>query len=334
MNSKLAIAVVCGFALAAMVGCSNDRKVEELLKQGEAARQSQDYEQAIADYTEAIRLNPKSDKAYVGRGSVFAITGEFSKGIDDLTEAIQLNTNNVLAYEMRGSARFGIQRFDEAISDYDVALKFEPTNGQLFKPRGQAYYWKRDYTNAMTDLTKALTFRTNDPEIYDDRGGAYLSIKELDKAADDFNAALRLDPEDIVGLYNQGRLYYRNGLYTNAIRDLQKVIKLRPKAYGAYNLLAWLLATCPNDEIRDGKKAVELATKACELSKWKNYADVDTLAAAYAETGDFDQALKYQKQAVNMDGIPASNLTNIQSRIELYRQHKPYRIPNKPGDYD
>ena len=110
---------------------------------------------------------------------------------------------------------------------------------------------------------------------------------------------------------------------------------MKPTAYAAMNLLAWLLATCPDDHMRDGKRAVELATKACELSKWKRYACVDTLAAAYAESRDFEQAVKYQKQAAAMDGIPEINRTNVLNRIELYLQHKPYRLntPDSPGSY-
>jgi hypothetical protein len=98
--------------------------------------------------------------------------------------------------------------------------------------------------------------------------------------------------------------------------------------------LAWLLATCPDDQIRDGKNAVTLATKACDLSKWEKYEYVDTLAAAYAETGDFEQAVKYQKQAASMDGIPEDNRTNVQKRIELYLQHKPYRKSKTYKNYD
>jgi hypothetical protein len=98
--------------------------------------------------------------------------------------------------------------------------------------------------------------------------------------------------------------------------------------------LAWLLATCPDNSIRNGKKAVKLATQACDMTKWTNYAYVDTLAAAYAETGDFDGALKYQKQAANMDGIPEDNRTNVQGRIELYLQHKPYRKLKPFTNYD
>jgi tetratricopeptide (TPR) repeat protein len=334
MNFKLAIAVICGFVLATMVGCSNDREVKELLKDADAAKQNEDYEQAIADYTEAIRLNPRSEKAYFGRGSVLVISGEFGKGNDDLTKAIQLSTNNALAYEMRGYARLGIERYDEAISDYDTALKFNPTNGRVLKVRGEAYYRRHNYTNAIIDFTKALKFRTNDPEIYDDRGGAYWSIHDRDKALDDFNAAVRLAPEDITGLYNQGRLLYKKGQFADAIHDLEKVIYLRPKALGAYNVLAWILATCPHDEIRDGKRAIELATKACELSSWKKFAEIDTLAAAYAETGDFDKAVDYQHQAASMDNIPTNDLTNVQNRIELYLHHKPYRMSDKPGDND
>ena len=83
-------------------------------------------------------------------------------------------------------------------------------------------------------------------------------------------------------------------------------------------------ATCPEAEIRDGKEAVKLALKACELSHWKDWGIIDTLAAAYAEQRDFEQAIRYQKQALELAG--SSNAQeNIKNHLALYEQRKPYR---------
>jgi tetratricopeptide (TPR) repeat protein len=92
----------------------------------------------------------------------------------------------------------------------------------------------------------------------------------------------------------------------------------------ALNSLAWLRATCPEAEIRNGKEAVELALKACELSEWKDWAIIDTLAAAYAEQGDFDRAIKYQKQVLQIRKF-ASDYDKIRQHLALYEQHTPYR---------
>ena len=333
MRHKTSITAFAAIALTMLVGCDNRKKFDNLMDHGLQADQDKNYKQAISDYTEAIRLNPESADAYINRGCDFVISGEFAQGIDDLSKAVQLNPNNALAYEMRGYGCFGLEKFDDAISNYDNALKLAPDNGRGFAARGKAWYWLHNYTNAIVDLTKALEFSTNDPDIYDNRGGAYWAANKINNALADFQSAIRLNPDDIVGLYNRGRIYSSEGSYTNAAHDLERVISLQPKAFGAYNSLAWQLATCPKDELRNGKRAVELATKACELSKWKKYQYVDTLAAAYAETGDFEDAVKYQKQAAGMDGIPENNRTNVQHRLELYLQHKPYRNSNDPYNY-
>ncbi|HXI72047.1 MAG TPA: tetratricopeptide repeat protein [Verrucomicrobiae bacterium] len=332
MKTKLLIYAVVVFALAFVAGCGSQEKVKELLEHGKEARQSEDYEQAIKDYSEAIRLNPKSAKAYAGRGAVFVMTMEFTKAIDDLNKVIDLNPNEDLAHEMLGYAYSGNQQLDAAITNYDIVLKTEPDNGRVFKARGQAYYWKHSFTNAIADLTEALKSRPDDYEIYDDRADSYNLHNEINKALSDYNHAIQLNPEDWLGLFGRGRIYSKLGSYTNAIHDLEKVIKLKPKGYGAYNVLAWLLATCPDSQIRDGKKAVALAVKACDLTKWKKYECVDTLAAAYAETGDFEQAVKYQKQAASIGGVPEDNRTNVLNRVELYLQHKPYRKSNQAYD--
>jgi tetratricopeptide (TPR) repeat protein len=319
-------------ALTLVVGCGHKQRVQELLKDGADAQENEDYDQAIEDFSGVIKLDPKSEEAYLQRGNILAITGEFAKAIADLDEAIRLDPHKTFAYEIRGHAYFGNDQLEKAITDYNVVLKAEPENAGVLKMRGKAFYWRHDYPNALTDLTKALKFETNDAEIFDDRGDLFFREKNFDLALNDFNDALRIDPEDATGLFGRGYIYYKNNRFPEAAHDFEMVIRLKPKTVRAYNELAWLLATCPNAQARDGKKAVELATKACSLSKWKKYAYVDTLAAAYAEAGDFEQAVKYQKQAAAMDGIPEDNRTNVLNRIDLYRQHKPYRTSN--GDYD
>lgn len=315
------------------VGCNHKQKIADLTELATEAIDGENYQLAVKDYSEVIRLDPKFAQAYAARGSAFIVLGQFDNAIQDLNKAIQLNPKNYLAYELRGSAYYAKHQLDQAISDLSFALKNNPADddapnmrGDAYKLRGLAYYWSRSFTNAIADLTEAAKYLPNDYEIYKIRGDCYDRRIDVNKSLSDFNKAIQLNPDDSVSIYYRGNIYSHTGEYTNAIRDFQRVIQLNTKTIivRAYNMLAWVLAICPDDNVRDGKKAVALATKACNMSNWTNYAYVDTLAAAYAETGDFEQAVKYQKQATSMNGIPEANRTNVQNRLELYLHHKPY----------
>jgi Tfp pilus assembly protein PilF len=109
-----------------------------------------------------------------------------------------------------------------------------------------------------------------------------------------------------------------------ALRDLREAVRLMPKDPTANNSLAWFLATCPEERFRNGTEAVSATTKACELSQWERSGSIDTLAAAYAEVGDFDQATKYEKQSIDASLSPKKR-EEYEKRLALFQQRKPFR---------
>jgi Zn-dependent protease len=133
-------------------------------------------------------------------------------------------------------------------------------------------------------------------------------------------------------LTNRGVAESRRGEWKRAIADYREALRLQPKQATAHNNLAWLLAVCPVDELRNGQEAVELATSACNATAWSNPSCLGTLAAASAELGDFDNAVRWQKRAL---ADPAYRKTygeaTVAERLRQYEQGLPCRLPTVGG---
>jgi tetratricopeptide (TPR) repeat protein len=135
---------------------------------------------------------------------------------------------------------------------------------------------------------------------------------------------VRIEPKDAPGYVNRGLAWSETGEYGKALADLNEAMRLDPKEASTYRMAAWIWATCPDAQFRDGKRAHEAATHARELSGGGDADTLETLAAACAEAGDFDMAVKRQEEAVGMyKDEPAR--TNADERLALYRARKPYR---------
>lgn len=146
-------------------------------------------------------------------------------------------------------------------------------------------------------------------------------------------------PNTLNSMGNLAWLYEKQGRHDDVDQMFAKSLEIGYRALGegdpnilnsiahSMNVLAWLLATSQTSELRNSTKAIEYATKACELTDWKNFAYVDTLAAAYAEAGDFKSAVKWQKEAINLltEKEPAEWRTGFEARLKLYQSGKPYR---------
>jgi TPR repeat protein len=188
----------------------------------------------------------------------------------------------------------------------------------------------RDYRKAAELYQKAA-----------DQGNAYAQVNlgwlyhEGKGVPQDYRKAVELFQKASDQGYAVGQAYlassYADG--KGVPRDYRKAIELFHKALdqgpspNVLNDFAWFLATCPDAAQRNGKQAVEYATQACELTEWKSANFIGTLAAAYAEIGDFDIAIKYQKQAMDIPDMDYSDRQQMERSIELYGHRKPYREP-------
>jgi tetratricopeptide (TPR) repeat protein len=155
-----------------------------------------------------------------------------------------------------------------------------------------------------------------------------LDKKDYDKAIKDFDEAIRLDPQFATTFALRGNAWFAKKDYDKAIKDFAEAIRLDPKDARAFNSRAWLLATCPDAKYRDGKKGVESAMKACELSGWQDPTYLGNLAAAYAETGDFENAVKWQKKAFEFPSYGRDHKDTAElgrQLLRLYENKKPYR---------
>jgi tetratricopeptide (TPR) repeat protein len=113
------------------------------------------------------------------------------------------------------------------------------------------------------------------------------------------------------------------GKHAEAVADYDLALKLQPKDTGVLNNLAWVLATSPDDKLRDGRRAITLATQACELTDYKKPHILSTLGAAYAETGDFETAIKWSSKGIELGN--AEEKEALGKEVETYRAGKPFR---------
>ena len=135
----------------------------------------------------------------------------------------------------------------------------------------------------------------------------------------------QFNPDDAGAHINLGAALAAQGRFEEAATHYAESIRLDPLSPEAYNNRAMLLATCPEAKYRDGQKAIEAATRACELTEWKMPSCLDTLAAAYAEAGDFDAAVRWQMRATESLRDERAK-ADYRSRLAIYRAKGPSRM--------
>lgn len=293
---------------------------------GNVWRQKTDYDKAILDYGETLRLDPKRVETYNNRGNTWLSKNELDKALQDYDEAIRLNPKNVAALVNRSRANQRKGDYDKVILDCDVCLQIDPSNSTAYNLRGIAHKDKQEFDLALKDYDRALELNPTSAVFHANRAATWRMKGDYDKALKDYSEALRLAPKNAGYFNNRGNVRERMGEYEKALGDFNESIRLDAKS-PALNSRAWLLATCPDENLRNAKQAVEDATKACELSSWNDGIRLETLAAAYAACSRFDEAVRWQEQALSL--APEAQKAERKERLQLYRDNKPYHQPSQ-----
>jgi tetratricopeptide (TPR) repeat protein len=157
------------------------------------------------------------------------------------------------------------------------------------------------------------------------------ALREPERMRDIFGRA-KADPNELVGMVASrwwaqawSQWHYARGEFTDAVNICREAVRVNPQDDWSYNQLAWIKAACPEPSVRDGKEAVAAATKACELTEWKEWNWIDTLAAACAEAGDFKHAIEFEHQALRTGKPTESDRKGMQERMLLYQRSHPFR---------
>ena len=229
---------------------------------GNTAQADQILTQAVADFERSLESDSIRWQTYMHRGTMLAANEDYAKAEADFSKVVELNAGKVAARFNRAEMRYQLQRFEEAAEDYTAVLKTDANDVQSLSGRAHCLLELNNNTEALADYDRVVQLSPNDAWALANRADALLAESEWSKAKADLEQA--------------------NTLRTNG--DLMR-------------RLAWLISTCSDESICDGKRALTLAKRAVELSG-ETSQSLDTLAAAFAADGQFDQARDVYSRAI------------------------------------
>jgi tetratricopeptide (TPR) repeat protein len=191
-----------------------------------SAAQKAGYNKAIADYTQAIKLDPNFAPAYRDRGVAYSYSGDYDKALADFNQALRLNPNDPAVYRERGNV-YGFKGDEtRSLADYNRAISVNPDYASAYVNRGNVYSRQGDEDRAIADYTQAIRLNPNEVLAYINRGNSYAQKEDYDRAIADYNQAIRLNPNYAGAYVNRGYTYIHKEDYDRAIADYNQAIRL------------------------------------------------------------------------------------------------------------
>jgi tetratricopeptide (TPR) repeat protein len=298
---------------------------------GNALYQKGKVDEAIAQYQQALQIRPDYVEAHNNLANVFIQQGKIDEAINQFQQALQIKPDRAEAHYNLGNALFQKGNLDEAIVQYQQALQTEPGHLAARSNLGYALLQKRSVDEAISQFRMVLQIEPDRAEAHYNLGYALLQKGSLDDAVARFQAALQIKPDYAEAHYNLATALIQKGNVDEAIVHYQRALQIKPDYPEAQNDLAWELATTPKASARNGAQAVTLAQRANQLTGGADLDIVGTLAAAYAEAGQFDDAVRSAQKAIDLARANGQQdqLAQLNGELKLYQAGLPFHRERK-----
>ncbi len=284
-------------------------------------------DKAIEHYRTALEIKPDYVDAHYNLGGAFVRNGQADEAIEEYEKTLELRPNSPDAHNNLGSALLEKGRVVEAIGHYQAALQLKGDDPEVEYNLAHAFAKEGQLDQAIVHYQKALAIRPDHVDAQYELAGAFLEKGQVEDAIVCYQKVLAIQPDHIRAHTNLGNLLLQKGETANAIAQYEKSLAIAPQDVAAQTNLAWVLATCPDGSLRNGTRALEMGRSANELSSGKDPFVLHSLAAAYAEIGQFSNAVETAEQALRLSSESGDKgLTKALSKeMEFYKARLPYR---------
>ena len=291
-----------------------------------------EYAQAQALAQKLIAQKPDCYLGYECLAKIVLEQNDYVTAVANLQKALPLtgHLDNRFSMHIELCQAFrALGRFEEAITHGEKAIQLRPRDTMGYNNVAQVMISQEKYDQAVAYLTKALL---NDPEqtvILNNLAEALVLQGRVAQGLEHYEKSLGLSPYQYDTRHRLALLYYQQGLMAQARDHWITVIRYQPDEPAVLNSLSWLQATCRDPKVRDPAEAVALAQRACELTQSQDPAMLDTLAAAFAAAGRFDEAVQTAEQALKLAGAAKQQglVGRIKNRLESYQAGRPWQEP-------
>jgi tetratricopeptide (TPR) repeat protein len=275
------------------------------------------YDEALESFNRATELVPESALPYQHRGELFRQKGDLQRALEQLTKALELAPENVAALWVRAGVLYELKQVDRALDDIEKAIQLQPQLVHPYLMKAEIYAATDRLDEAIGQLERLIQMSPGNVPLASRLGSFYLLAGRPRKGIEMLTQVIDEDPNNFVALRDRADAYLSIGEHSEAIADFERALALNEEDDRLLNNFAWVLATTPDDALRDGKRSLELATKAAELTAHQTPHVLSTLAAAYAETGDFDSAKNWSQKAVELAQKELDSITEEDDRDQM-----------------
>lgn len=270
---------------------------DQHLHRGIARHATEQFDQALADYNEAIKLDDRNALAYVDRGILLATReGQIENAIADFDRALELVPDNIDTLVLRSDLYSALGEHARAVADLDRAVDLSPSNARLLNYRGLLRARRGERTQAVADYSAAIAIDNRFVDAMINRAALYSIAGEADKALADLDTALVLSPRNALAAYNRGYVHFAKREFDKAIEDYSLALEIAPA-------LAWALTNrCLARVVAGHDLALALADcdEALRLQP-ANLETRETRGFIYLKLGDNEIALREYEIVLRAD---------------------------------